>query len=44
MVDLILAGWVSQAIEAAAELGVADALAAGPVQFGRGEAGLTVRA
>ncbi len=31
MVDLILAGWMSQAIEAAAELGVADALAAGPL-------------
>jgi C-methyltransferase len=31
MMDLILAGWVSQAIEAAAELGVADALAEGPL-------------
>ncbi|MCV7010775.1 methyltransferase [Mycobacterium gordonae] len=32
MTELILAGWISQAIEAAAELGVADALAAGPLQ------------
>ncbi|WP_308205983.1 methyltransferase [Mycobacterium intermedium] len=32
MVELILAGWTSQAIEAAAELGVADALVAGPMQ------------
>lgn len=32
MIELILAGWTSQAIEAAAELGVADALAAGPMQ------------
>jgi hypothetical protein len=31
MIDLILAGWMSQAIEAAAELGIADALAAGPL-------------
>ena len=31
MLDLILAGWTSQAIEAAAELGIADALAAGPL-------------
>jgi C-methyltransferase len=31
MLELILAGWTSQAIEAAAELGVADALAAGPL-------------
>lgn len=30
MMDLILAGWTSQAIAAAAELGIADALAAGP--------------
>lgn len=29
--DLILAGWVSQAIEAAAELGIADVLADGPL-------------
>jgi C-methyltransferase len=33
MIDLILAGWMSQAIEAAAELGIADALAAGPLQL-----------
>ncbi|MHA7652318.1 methyltransferase [Mycobacterium sp. ML4] len=32
MIELILAGWTSQAIEAAAELGIADALAAGPLQ------------
>nr|WP_310768027.1 methyltransferase [Mycobacterium sp. Z3061] len=32
MIELILAGWVSQAIEAAAELGIADALAAGPLK------------
>ena len=32
MIDLILAGFTSQAIEAAAELGIADALAAGPLQ------------
>jgi C-methyltransferase len=32
MMELILAGWTSQAIEAAAELGIADALAAGPLQ------------
>ena len=31
MIELILAGWMSQAIEAAAELGIADALAAGPL-------------
>jgi C-methyltransferase len=31
MMDLILAGWMSQAIEAAAEIGVADVLAAGPL-------------
>jgi C-methyltransferase len=31
MIDLILAGWMSQAIEVAAELGIADALAAGPL-------------
>ncbi len=31
MLDLILSAWMSQAIEAAAELGVADALAAGPL-------------
>ncbi len=31
MLDLILAGWMSQAIEAAAELGIADTLAAGPL-------------
>lgn len=31
MVELILAGWVSQAIEVAAELGIADALADGPL-------------
>jgi C-methyltransferase len=31
MLELILAGWTSQAIEAAAELGIADALAAGPL-------------
>ena len=34
MLDLILAGWMSQAIEAAAELGIADALAAGPLTGG----------
>lgn len=33
MIDLILAAWTSQAIEAAAELGIADALAAGPLQL-----------
>ena len=32
MLDLIVAGWVSQAIEAAAELGVADALVSGPLR------------
>ena len=32
MIELILAGWTSQAIEAAAELGIADALAIGPLQ------------
>lgn len=31
MLDLILAGWMSAAIGAAAELGIADALAAGPL-------------
>ncbi len=31
MAELILAGWMSQAIEAAAELGIPDALAAGPL-------------
>jgi C-methyltransferase len=31
MLDLILADWMSQGIEAAAELGIADALAAGPL-------------
>jgi hypothetical protein len=31
MIELILAGWTSQAIEAAAELGIADALADGPL-------------
>lgn len=31
MVELILAGWVSQAIQAAAELQIADALASGPL-------------
>ena len=31
MLELILAAWTSQAIEAAAELGIADALAAGPL-------------
>jgi C-methyltransferase len=31
MLDLILAGWMSQGIEVAAELGIADALAAGPL-------------
>ncbi len=31
MVEMILAGWMSQAIQAAAELGVADALSAGPL-------------
>ncbi|RUP04967.1 MAG: hydroxyneurosporene methyltransferase [Mycobacterium sp.] len=32
MMELILAAWTSQAIEAAAELGIADALAAGPLR------------
>lgn len=31
MAEMILAGWMSQAIEAAAELGIADALAEGPL-------------
>lgn len=31
MLEMILAAWTSQAIEAAAELGIADALAAGPL-------------
>ena len=31
MMEMILATWMSQAITAAAQLGVADALAAGPL-------------
>lgn len=33
MVELILAAWTSQAIQAAAQLGVADALASGPLSL-----------